>query len=509
MELKLTRREFLKTTAALTSLPAAKTVQSGYRLLSDQAAEQPNIILILFDALSALHLSLYGYSRETSPNLERFASRANVYHNHRSVANFTTPSTASLFTSTYPWTHRAITLTGLIRDSVKPNNLFKLLSEKYFQTAYTQNVYADMLLYQFDRYLDRHLAPDSFSLAGHTFYDSLSGDSAVYGLKGIDQFIFKLEEAHGSLFLSILNDLNTMLGVRKQEIQLKDLHPHGLPRLANTNVYFLFSQVMDGVINLLDRFQEPHFFYIHLLPPHAPYTPSSYFLEKFNDGWVPEPKKYHKLGTRLSEDKLDFYRQRYDEFIANLDHEFGRLFDHLENSGLMDNSYVIFTSDHGELFERGTRGHSTPLLFEAVVRVPLVISTPGQSQRRDIYDLTSNIDILPTLAKIAGLQQPEWTVGQPLPELGLDGQSQRDLWILEAKKNQTQGELNKVSLALIRGENKLVYFTGYKNYQDKYEFYDLSNDPEELENSFKVSPIAKEMKTELDQKFEKVKQPIQ
>ena len=89
-----------------------------------------------------------------------------------------------------------------------------------------------------------------------------------------------------------------------------------------------------------------------------------------------------------------------------------------------------------------------------------------------------------------------------------DGDERRDVWVLEAKKNRTHGELKKASMALIRGGQKLVYYNGYKHYQDKYEFYDLENDPEELENQYKSIPIAKEMKAELDQKFEIVKKPI-
>ena len=78
----------------------------------------------------------------------------------------------------------------------------------------------------------------------------------------------------------------------------------------------------------------------------------------------------------------------------------------------------------------------------------------------------------------------------------------------QAKKNQTKGELNKASLALIRGDNKLVYFSGYKHYQDKYEFYNLINDPQELDNRFNSSLIAEEMQVELDRKYAEIKNPV-
>ncbi|MBK9781637.1 MAG: sulfatase-like hydrolase/transferase [Anaerolineales bacterium] len=67
-----------------------------------------NVLIIVFDAMSAYNLSLYGYDRETTPNLARLSKRATVFHNHFAGGNFTTPGTASILTGSLPWTHRAI-----------------------------------------------------------------------------------------------------------------------------------------------------------------------------------------------------------------------------------------------------------------------------------------------------------------------------------------------------------------------------------------------------------------
>jgi hypothetical protein len=191
----LTRRDFLKLASAMTVAPLIDRVQST-RLRYTRVQPLPNIIIILYDALSAFNLSLYGYQRKTSPNLERFASRATVYHNHHSAGNFTTPSTASLFTSTYPWTHRAFNLSSLIRAEIKPHNLFRLLGDSYHLNAFSQNIYSDMLLYQFEEYIENHPRLDSFSLAGHTFYNRLFPKDAINGMRSYDQFLFVREEAH-------------------------------------------------------------------------------------------------------------------------------------------------------------------------------------------------------------------------------------------------------------------------------------------------------------------------
>jgi arylsulfatase A-like enzyme len=284
--------------------------------------------------------------------------------------------------------------------------MFRLLDEAFNQVAYTQNVYADTLLYQFEQHLDRHLPLDSFTLTGNVYYDNLFPNDAIYGLKSVDQFLLKREEAHGSLFLSILNDLGTQFTTQLNSERLKQEYPNGLPRIANTDVYFQLDQVMNGVMSLLNGLTQPSLAYIHLMPPHAPYTPSQPYLELFDDGWAPPPKKKHRLAAGISEERLAELRRTYDQFVANLDNEFGRLLDSMESSGLLENSYVILTSDHGEIFERGAHGKSKQRVGERDIRVPLMIAAPGQCLGQDVA-LTSNVDLLPSLLHIAGLPAPD------------------------------------------------------------------------------------------------------
>jgi uncharacterized sulfatase len=175
----------------------------------------------------------------------------------------------------------------------------------------------------------------------------------------------------------------------------------------------------------------------------------------------------------------------------------------------LDTSYLILTSDHGELFERGASGHSTPLVFEPVIHVPLIISAPGQRQRQDIHALTSNVDLLPSLLKIAGLPLPDWCEGQPLPGLGGEKTSGRDVFVVEAKANPAYQPLHKATVALIRDQYKLVHYLGYKSYSDAYEFYDLGIDPEELQNIYPDHPAARELQADLDRQLTRVNQRYQ
>lgn len=503
---ELSRRDFLKVAAGLSLTPLVKMISPQELRGLNLGGSLPNIIILIFDALSAYHLSLYGYPRNTCPNFERFAEKATVFHNHHSAANSTTSSTASLFTSTYPWQHRAYTLKGSIRPHVVPNNIFHLLRDKYYTAAFSQNLYADKLLFQLDQYLDRHQSTDSFNFIGNTLYNILPSEEAITGFRSFDRFLIKRTAPRGSLFMSILYDFAFLLRYRLALRDLTEIYPIGMPGILSSYIHFTLDQVMDGVMSLLEELPSPFFSYIHLMPPHSPYRPDSHFHKMFNDGWELQPKERHPLGDGRQAN-YPAKRQTYDEFIANLDYEFGRLLDYLEKTGLLGSSYLILTSDHGELFERGELGHSTPLLFEPILRVPLVISSPGQEERKDIHAQTSSMDLLPTLLHIAGLPIPGPVEGQILPFQDGSGNPERNIWALVARQSSTFGPLIKNTLALIKGNHKLVYYQGYENYNDQYELYNLENDPDELVDIYTSDPRSGELQKILDQKSKEINQP--
>ena len=119
MSMKINRRNFLKLSSliplATPLIGASNPIGPSHKT----SPETPNILIVIFDALSARNISLYGYHRATMPNLARFAERATVYHNHYSAGNFTTVGTASILTGTYPWTHRAIHIYGTTLDAYR------------------------------------------------------------------------------------------------------------------------------------------------------------------------------------------------------------------------------------------------------------------------------------------------------------------------------------------------------------------------------------------------------
>jgi arylsulfatase A-like enzyme len=490
---KISRRDFLK--LAGVTLPSAALARPLLRLAgAGQDSSRPNIILMIFDAMSASNLSVYGYPRLTSPNFSRFAERSTVYHRYNSAGNYTVPGTASLLTGMYPWTHRAVNHSGLVRRDMLDRNIFSLLGDDYSRTGFSQNGWASFLLTQFRRDLDTYLSPAEFSLVSQVFGAKFPDTNLA--LRALDDFMFKMERSPSSLVLGSIE--RTILYSQARRVSTKD-YPRGIPRTGSYPVYFLLDQVLADLVNMFGRQKSPSFSYVHLFPPHAPYSPLRQFYGMFwNDNYFPPSKPIHKYSDGADERKVYIGRLSYDEYVATVDYEFGRFIDAMDEAGVLDNSYLIVTSDHGELLERGDKGHDTPLLYDPVVHSPLLIHAPGQNQRVDIHANVNSVDILPTILHLAGKPIPDWAEGRVLPGLGGEEDAERSTFTVEAKLNPAFAPLKIATISMRKGPYKLIYFRGYLGEGESFELYNHDEDMEELHNLFdSEKAIASQMKDEL------------
>jgi arylsulfatase A-like enzyme len=457
-------------------------------------------------------LSLYGYPRETTPNLNRIAERATVFNRHYSTANFTTPGTASLLTGLYPWSHRAINLTGYIDRHLIAHNLFNL-AKGYHTEAFTHNPLALILLNQFRKNIDILPRIKSLASSGKFFSEDLflSDFHVAYWSEVISRGIL-YQPFSSSLFLSIVDRLSSQKAVDLQNQYYRDNYPLGIPDNL-MDISFVLEDTIDWIIEQTETLQNTFLSYYHLWPPHSPYRPSVEFLDLFHDGkWMPRKKPDHHFSEGQTREYLIEQSVLYDEYICNADAEFGRLYDTLYENGLLENTYLIVTADHGELFERGILRHLTPVLYEPLIRVPLIIFSPGQNTRKDVWVPTSSVDLVPTLLHIMGQQIPASCEGQILPgfddnSLNYSDRSDRSIFALEAKSNPKQAAINNGTLALVKGNHKLIHYFGYEGFEDEYEFYDLKNDPEEMNDLYpsRTKLVAK-FKHELNQKLAEVNQ---
>jgi arylsulfatase A-like enzyme len=494
----INRRDFLKL-AAFFSAGAALTALRARGLSSQE--KKPNIVILLADTMSADNLSLYGYPRRTTPQLERLAGRAIVYHSHYSGGNFTTSGTASMLTGAYPWTHRAINLGGLVRRQSADQNIFNLLGSDYQRVGFAQNLWADLFIRQFSADVDRHIPSPTFiygqekALVSHLFKNDELG--AYFAL---DDFLLSTHHVVNPLSGSAsMGYLSLFYGLSNQDLGLADAeHPYGLP--SNGYYFFKNRDLYDGirqtVIDLHQK-QEPFFAYFHLMAPHSTYRPTRQYVDSLAKMDFPT-KQNHPLGGRASRHDLLEYRKTYDEYVANVDAEMGRLLDALDTAGVLENTYFIITSDHGEFFERGEFGHDTPLMYDPIIHIPLMVLAPGQSQHVDIHTPTSNTDILPTLLSLAGRDIPKEIEGRILPGLGGVEDNERPIFSVEAKEVSAFLPLSRASISMVKGVKKLIHYKGYEQYPDAFELYDLQEDIQEKRDLYLQDTVtAAHMKEEL------------
>lgn len=506
MKKKLSRRDFLKVSGAvsagLVGMPYLKIFPS-----SQPALGKKNILVIVFDAFTANNISAFGYKRDTTPNLSRLAERAIVYHNHHSGGNFTTPGTSSLLTGVLPWRHRAFGLYDRVVDSLSNKSIFHSFGD-YHRVVYSHNPAVGVLFDQFSSGLDQRIPLERFLLNSDERIKKLFPNDTEIALTAWTRAI-KKDSGYNtySLFLSQLYEKYK----KEKFAQWNDQFPLGLPRVYDDN-YFTLEMVIDWLISQTVEFPNPFFGYFHFIPPHDPYCTRAEFYEAFNnDGFHPIEKTEDLFYTGPPPDKMPGWRQRYDEYILYVDSEFGRLFEQLERSGVLEDTWVVLTSDHGEMFERGITGHLTPTLYEPVIHIPLMIFEPGRSTRMDIHTPTSAVDVFPTLLHMTGGTVPDGLDGLALPPFSDEIQtSNRSIYTVQTDNRDPNGPLTQVTVMQIKGDYKMLYFTGYEKLEgrERVELYNLTQDPEELHNLFSdPSEPGKELLEELKSKLFEMNKP--
>jgi arylsulfatase len=224
---------------------------------------------------------------------------------------------------------------------------------------------------------------------------------------------------------------------------------------------------------------EPFFFWVHFISPHGPYkwrAESRHLYDADYRGSYRRAGNYKKP-PETPED-VERFRQLYDGETHYVDSLFGELIDHLDSLGLLDNTVVVVTADHGEeLMERDVFGHKT--LHEEVWRVPLLIFHPDVAIGRRTSIPVVNADLLPTLAGIVGVEAPT----------GLDGVDVRRLPNDRSILGVAMTNKARRSAAIRRGSRKLIVRCPIEG-RPETALFDLATDPREVTDLASAQPQA-------------------
>ena len=253
------------------------------------------------------------------------------------------------------------------------------------------------------------------------------------------------------------------------------------------DLYEAFKSVILGRVS-----QRPLFVYVHAMEPHAPYEPLVEDIKTIYPDYTGATSGdiNRKKWSQVSIDELNVL---YDSEIRHSDRGFGKFLSLLKEEGVYDDALIVFTSDHGEEFmEHDGLGHGNRL-WEELVKIPLLIKMPGNSNGgRRIARTVSLIDLVPTLLA---------AIGNPLEGSVVSGRSFLPLLTDEEEKEGKTPDIfideSRVRVemsSLRRGPWKMIYQT---RPEQRLQLYDINRDPGETEDVASTNPLILEQMEEI------------
>lgn len=370
-----------------------------------------NVVLISIDTLRADRLGCYGYERPTSVGLDAFAANGTIFEQCAATSPWTLPSHTSMLTGLYPSRH------GL-QEYPNPNGEHPMLPESCTTLAQV-------------------LKAQGFSTAAIVNSRWVSRE---YGLdRGFEHFDYVDETV--------------------DQAEPSDI--------ANRAVDWL-SAADD----------KPFFLFLHWYDLHSDYTSLPEFEQRFvgpyqgrADGTTAQMRDVNRRKAAPFDDRdAKHLIDLYDASICQLDEQIGRVVDHLQMSGLIDQTIIVITSDHGEEFlEHGHLMHGK-FHFEEVIRVPLIVRGPDVPRNRRIGHPVSLVDIMPTVLGCLGIDTPDVQ----------DGVDLRSLWTENDADPAQRAVFSEAdhwnSAVTVRNARYKLY---YSRWTRNTKVYDLLNDPGE------------------------------
>ena len=320
--------------AALQKLPSAST-------------ESPNVVVVLVDTLRADHLSAYGYSRPTSPNIDRLARQGTLFENAVSAGSWSLPSHASILTGRYQFEHGVGDVDGTpIRDRrIPPMGGFETLGEALEEKGYRTGAFSANR-----SYFSANLGFGRGFMHFEDYFHS-TADGFVRTLYGGELAGFILTAKRNSLVARVLHAVHGETWM--------DASFEGAGGLNGAHVRKRASTVNEELLRWIDGNpgKYPFFAFLNYFDVHNPYGgPPGY------------PKPAWEQGGAADQ---------YDDSVKYVDDCVGYLMSELMKRGLEKKTLVIITSDHGEsLGQHGLayHGHS---LYRELIHVPLILWYPG------------------------------------------------------------------------------------------------------------------------------------
>ena len=415
-----------------------------------------NIILISIDTLRADHLGLYGYHRNTAPNIDKLGRQSIVFEQAFSAASYTLASHTSLFTGVYPKTHKVYIKHNEDETRQKKTKLLphiKTLAEFLSRIGY----HTILAVHSNFEHLNFN---DSEGRGFQTHFRPLE-----HSLPEFKNWILKNS---GQLFFAVLHSYH----VHDPYNHFHDSHiDKSLKRFTSTDYK---GNIPETKKELVDMFQKKHGEKINCAFGHehfehkkratVNFCPLSVYTKLRNFFWRLVDKNNPKDIQRL--------KDMYDDMILFTDQYIGQLLLILTDLNILENTVIILISDNGETF--GEHGHFNHMkTYKEELHVPLIIRIPGVSPKR-VKSFVSLIDVYPTLLDLLQKKPPHKMEGLSLKPLIMgDDKQLHDFIFAESASHK--------DISVSNGEWKLIRWQNGER-----ELYHVRKDPEE---KTQVSPL--------------------
>lgn len=361
LAIRISQRSLAKNfLAGIFLICAIVTIADAYidrkaNLPQQHSTNQPNILLIVVDTLRWDFISAYGFPNQITPNIDALAHEGVLYENAISTSPWTTPSHASLFTGQYP-SRNGVDGRNILLDPAS-KTLAAELSRIGFQTAgFINNVY-------------------------------------IRRQTGLGRGFQQYEEFWGRNECSSI-----MLLVEFMREKLNPREDTGAIETRNAMNDWLHHDWTG---------KHPFFLFVHLMEPHAPYgTPASKVQKFLPPGVTPQqaakvnqdPEIFISGKLKMTPHDFEILTALYQNDISYVDSIIGGIIQDFRKQNLLDNTLVIFTSDHGEHFgDHGLMSHELSL-YDVLVHVPLIIRFPNRTHSGTlIKETVQTIDIFPSI----------------------------------------------------------------------------------------------------------------
>lgn len=428
--------------------------------------KRPNVLLIYTDQQRWDSLRCYGNELAYTPNLDRLAADGALFE-HNFVQNpVCMPSRMSTLTGRY------CSSTGVgwngpsLPEDMTPIN--QLLKPYGYHTAQIGKLH-------FDPHAKRNHKNPTDTYGFDTFI--LSDEPGCY-----DDAYTKWVEMNNPLMVDMV----------RTSIP-PDAYHYGQPEYStmprNTHEPYLFEGeegythsdfVTDQTVQFIEEHSAQRFFTIAgFYAPHTPVNPPKRFVELYEaeemplpikgemEEWMPELKD-------LSEEKWREISVYYHALVSHVDECVGKIMDALEGQGILDETLIVFTSDHGEYLGDHGRIQKGMPGYDCITRVPLLMRYPNKITPGSIMpQLVESVDIVPTILELCGVQIPSFVQGKSMTHLfDNPGESHKEDVFTEAFYSEGHRE------ATVRTRDHKYYCSS----KGEELLFDLVLDPKELEN---------------------------